>query len=632
MQDLIGKTLGNYKILEEIGQGGMAQVFKAYQPGLERHVAVKVLSSALAADSNFATRFQREARSIANLQHPHVVQVYDSGVQDHYYYLVMQYVADSTTLADLMGEQHPPEQLIEYLTQVADALDYAHKQGIVHRDVKPSNILIDHRWGALLADFGLVKIAESGNDLTRTGVRMGTPTYMAPEQALGEQTGPYTDIYALGVILYQILTGKIPHDAPSPQGILTRRTIEPVPSPRRINPTISPNFEQIILRSLAMNPTNRYKTAADLKRAIITAQKVSDDQPNRTIKDTLTQIGALPFPVSAKRKIWWLIGGVVAAVIIGIVFIIYQLSPIDRGGQRSSGQIEETASLSEINPPTPIPTPTLPPLDDSRVILKAELAVLAGPSLEEQILYYLPAGANVEMIGRDRSGEWWQIRTSRGEGWLEANPSSAEVTDLGNVPIIAILTPTSPAPETSTPIATPTLTPTSAPPSPTATVTDIAQPTVTAQPTPTFTIVPPPTNTPAPAATPTSGLTAVELLTPQLVGYNGASFSWKWEGQSGIKQVDWYFDIKIFKGAALEPYNVLVAEPEQTRYSDGLWSFDGTPDFQCGSYWVVQIAKRHPDGTYAGSLSAESDRLPIGSACGSGGGGDGGGGGGLTGG
>ena len=229
MKDLIGVTLGQYEIREKIGQGGMAHVFKAYQPSLDRFVAVKVLSPSLADQPGFTERFQREAHSIARLMHPNILQVYDFGVQDGYNYIVMRYVENSQTLQSRMEAGAPLPELLDAITQVADALHYAHERGMIHRDIKPSNILVDGRW-ALLSDFGLVKMAGSGSYLTSTGVSIGTPAYMSPEQASGSKVDHRTDIYALGVIVYKVLTGTISsrgHHAPGYPGQAQRRAGDP---------------------------------------------------------------------------------------------------------------------------------------------------------------------------------------------------------------------------------------------------------------------------------------------------------------------------------------------------------------------------------------------------------------------
>ncbi len=268
MDELIGAELGPYQIITKIGQGGMAPVFRAYQPSLDRFVAIKVLLPSFAAKSDsFIKRFQREAKSIARLHHPNILPVHDFGVDRDYYYIVMQYVEGAQTLSHLIRRHPDPEQALNLISQVAGALTYAHKKGIIHRDVKPSNILLDDGW-ALLSDFGLAKAAEANTRLTGSGKAIGTPAYMSPEQARGEQIDHRSDIYALGLVCYELLTGTIPHDAATPWGILMRRTTQPAPSPRLFNASIPESVAQVILRSLAVNPLQRYDSASDFSAAL----------------------------------------------------------------------------------------------------------------------------------------------------------------------------------------------------------------------------------------------------------------------------------------------------------------------------------------------------------------------------
>jgi formylglycine-generating enzyme required for sulfatase activity len=341
MQDLVGKTLGKYEILEQAGHGGMAQVYMACQLGLDRPVAVKVLSSALAADPDFTKRFEREAQSIASLNHPNIVHVYDFGVQDGYHYLVMNYVKDSRTLGSLMAEGAPIDQMLDYIIQVADALDYAHQHNILHRDVKPGNILIDER-GALLSDFGLVRIGESASELTVSGVGMGTPAYMSPEQAIGEEVDHRTDIYALGVIVFQILTGKVPHEGTTPQAILIKRSVEPPPSLRELKPDLPESFEQIVQRSLARDPAERYQSAADLAEAIKRArrdlyyQNAGGPATPEMDLDRAEDVAAAP-RVEKKRP-WPLIAGAMAAALVIGALLLFQLAGA-RDDETSDGSV-----------------------------------------------------------------------------------------------------------------------------------------------------------------------------------------------------------------------------------------------------------------------------------------------------
>lgn len=271
MEELIGQKLGQYQIEAKIGSGGMAAIFKAYQPSLERYVAIKVLPPSLASKNPvFIQRFQREARAVAQLHHPNIVPVYDFGIDLDYSYIVMRYVEGAQTLGQIMPYAFNKERIIHLINQIASALTYAHQRGVVHRDVKPSNILLDGEW-ALLSDFGLAQVEEAASRLTDSGMSIGTPAYMSPEQARGESVNYTTDIYSLGVITYEMLTHTIPHNAPTPVGILMKRMTQPPASPRLINPAIPPHVEYVVLRSLSVNPQDRYTTAAEYAAALATA-------------------------------------------------------------------------------------------------------------------------------------------------------------------------------------------------------------------------------------------------------------------------------------------------------------------------------------------------------------------------
>jgi serine/threonine protein kinase/tetratricopeptide (TPR) repeat protein len=270
MTDLIGRTLGQYQIMEQIGQGGMATVYKAYQPSLDRYVAVKILPPFYAKQSDFVARFEREAKAIANLNHPNILPVHDFGAEGEYSFIAMRYIEGARTLREVMAGRLRLAQVGALMEQVASALEYAHRRGIIHRDVKPTNVLMDGDW-ALLSDFGLAKIAEGSTRLTNTGAGVGTPAYMSPEQARGLAVDQRTDIYALGIILFEMLTGKIPHDSGTPIGIILRRSSEPLPRPRSLNPAIPELVEQVVLKTLAQRPEHRFASAQAFAAALKTA-------------------------------------------------------------------------------------------------------------------------------------------------------------------------------------------------------------------------------------------------------------------------------------------------------------------------------------------------------------------------
>ncbi|MEM7028992.1 MAG: serine/threonine-protein kinase [Chloroflexota bacterium] len=273
MSDLIGRKIGSYQITDSIGKGGMATVYKAYQASMDRHVAIKVLPPHFLQDATFVERFEREARTIAKLEHPHILPVYDYGkTDDGLAYIAMRYI-ETGTLADLLDESVLfLEESIRIIDQVSDALSYAHQQGVVHRDLKPSNILIDLQGQAFLSDFGLARSTSSDGSLTG-GMIVGTPNYMAPEQGQGHQADERSDIYALGVILYEMTTGRRPFHAETPMAVMLKHITDPLPPPRQINAELHPTIEQVLLTTLAKEPEERYQTVAKmnavLKQAIV---------------------------------------------------------------------------------------------------------------------------------------------------------------------------------------------------------------------------------------------------------------------------------------------------------------------------------------------------------------------------
>ncbi len=276
MDDLTGQNLGQYRVLAALGEGGMAKVYKAFQPGLERVVALKVLPEYHMRDAEFLARFQREARAIAHLSHPHVLPVYDFGQAGNVTYIVMQYV-EGGTLKRIVGQAISLQRIGDLLGQVADALDYAHEQGILHRDIKPSNILLERGQRVLLGDFGLAKIVDSGEYLTATGVGIGTPAYLSPEQGQGEKVDARTDVYALGIILYELVTGRVPFRAETPLAVIIKHITAPLPLPSTINPALPESVEQVILKTLAKNKEDRYPGAGAMMAAFKQAiQGMSD--------------------------------------------------------------------------------------------------------------------------------------------------------------------------------------------------------------------------------------------------------------------------------------------------------------------------------------------------------------------
>ena len=276
--DLTGKTLGAYRVLEPLGRGGMAEVYKGYHPLLDRYVALKVLHAHFSADLQFQERFQREAASVARLRHANIVQVHDFGVQDSITFMAMEYVQGITLKERLVGlraggQKMPIVEAATIAREVAAALDHAHAHGLVHRDVKPANILL--RDGsddyparqAILTDFGIAKILE-GVQLTATGMSMGTPDYMAPEQVSGDPVGAQTDVYALGVVYFELLTNVLPFSADTPIAVLLKHMSDEPPSPRLLVPDLPATLDEVLHRALAKKPRERYASAGEFAAAI----------------------------------------------------------------------------------------------------------------------------------------------------------------------------------------------------------------------------------------------------------------------------------------------------------------------------------------------------------------------------
>lgn len=278
MSSLIGRTLGQYEITDILGKGGMSTVYTGYQPSIGRNVAIKVLPPHPGLDERFIERFELEAKTIGSLQNPHILPLYDYGkTEDGILYLVMAYV-DSGTLAEEIERGPMPLKRIEHVVrQIAGALDYAHRRGIIHRDIKPSNILLDSDGNALLADFGIVKmLSNTATGITGTAV-LGTPAYMSPEQAHGIEVDARSDIYALAVMVYEMLTGKQPFQADTPMQIILRHVNDPVPDLRLINSELPSEINTVIQRAMAKDPNERYSSVIDFAEALTNAIHQRDE-------------------------------------------------------------------------------------------------------------------------------------------------------------------------------------------------------------------------------------------------------------------------------------------------------------------------------------------------------------------
>ncbi len=269
LDNLISQQLDEYRLDALLGQGGMARVYRGFDVRLKRPVALKVIDSPFQANPDYISRFEREAQAIAQLKHPHIVGVYRYGEVDHLLYIAMEYIDGADLEAVLAtyredGVTMPAAEVSRLVGQVCQALDYAHSKSVIHRDIKPSNIMLDREGSAILTDFGLALL-----DYQTRGEIFGTPHYIAPEQVVSSAGAvPQSDLYALGVILYEIFTGQTPFDAPTPLEVAMRHLSDPPPPPRQLNPQLSPQVEAVILKALAKEPQERYPTGAALAQAL----------------------------------------------------------------------------------------------------------------------------------------------------------------------------------------------------------------------------------------------------------------------------------------------------------------------------------------------------------------------------
>jgi len=303
---LVGKSLGQFRIVERIGAGGMATVFKAHQPTLDRYVAIKVLPAYHARDPIFFKRFVQEAKAVAKLIHSNIVTIHEFGEQEDITYIVMEYV-EGGTLKDRLkgGRALPVAEVVDFMIQAAEGLHCAHSFGIIHRDVKPANMLLRKDGHLLISDFGIAKMLEGTTNLTRVGTGIGTPQYMSPEQGTGQPVDRRSDIYSLGIVFFHCLTGHVPFNADSPVSITVKHLNEPLPVQQLQVIGIPPLLEQIIVKMTAKSPQDRYQT---MDAVVVALKSVLQDssrppwppvatQPNLPVSPN-PMGGHGPFPVS----------------------------------------------------------------------------------------------------------------------------------------------------------------------------------------------------------------------------------------------------------------------------------------------------------------------------------------------
>lgn len=607
MASLVSQRLGKYEIQSEIGRGGMAVVYRGYDPDLRRSVAIKVLASQLATDPDFVQRFRFEAITAANLRHPNIVTIHDVGSQGDIHYFVMEYLP-GITLDEWLRQvgSLPLAQAVQIASQIGAALAYAHEQGIIHRDVKPANIMIDSKGHITLMDFGLVRAVE-GSSLTRTGVVVGTPEYMAPEQVLGEALDARSDIYSFGIVIYRLLTGKVPFAQSTPFAVMYAHIQQPPPPLRQLRPDLPAAMEQVLSKALAKKPEDRYQQAdhlvADLQAVLagwpLAPGSAKGRPPAKGRSTSQPPASALPgsVPPKKRRSLAPVLMLVVAILIIGSI-AGYQLlggarpalplgsqptptsvvasppliaeaptatpsatatatptatvtpsaTPTETATPSPTLTATATATLTATPSPSPSPsfTPTITPSPTPFAIVKLDnVNIRAGPGVNYPIAEKVSTGAQLPVAFQTAKGDWARLVGAK-ELWIST--SADLVTISGTVAIT--------------------------------------------------TYVPPP---PAPS----QRLPAPILLSPQdgytAIGQKDTTFQWKWTGPAlGSNQG---FELRIWESSAVHsgaaPVVSYVANPDHV-YSVTLGDLRTLPSVQHRHfdrlvlYWTVAVVQKSP--------------------------------------
>ena len=572
---MIGTRLGPYEIVEELGKGGMATVYRAFHPAMERFVAVKVIHRALATDELGMERFRQEARLIARMEHPHLLPVYDYSPAGDVPYIVMRYL-EGSTLKDVIESkgQLPLGEIVFLMRQIAAALDYAHREGVIHRDIKPSNIMIDRDGNAYLTDFGIARISGQ-QGLTQTGFTVGTPGYMSPEQGMGvNNIDERTDIYALGVMVYEMATGQAPYSGETPMAILMSHMQDPIPSAMDVYPDLPLEIDSILERALAKDPQERYATAGEFAEAL--ADLVKNHEASATPKNLKTiasqaihriqnqrdesQIQSLlvkfegtrssgmrsvtsvagkedppttivhqPQADSASRLPLFLGFLIVVMILAGGGLLFWNQN--QNANATATAEMAQQILLNQTETEAARPTETTAPTDTATIpptsavpVMQAQraLEVRLGPGADFPVIADLVQDDELEITGISEDGRWYEVLLPSGSaGWVPISNTFIAVEgaqDLIPVAMGPTLTPTATITPSATATDTPTHTPT-ATDTPTATHTPSDTPTATATHTPTATATS--TWTPRPTATATRTLTprpimatATRTLTP----------------------------------------------------------------------------------------------------------------------
>ncbi len=393
METLAGKKLGCYQLLSQLGRGGMAIVYRAYDSARKRYVALKVLSPQLAKDRGFVARFRQEAHAAINLVHRNIVRVYEFGEEEGVYFLAMDYI-EGETLRDRLerDKRLDVSAAAGIVSQIASALDYAHSQGVIHRDVKPSNILLSKKGKALLSDFGIAKIV-GVTGFTRTGVAMGTPEYMSPEQVNDQVLDGRSDIYSLGIVVFEMLTGTVPFTGNTALVAMYKHVSAPLPRATAMNPALPKDADALFRQVLAKDRRQRFAAAHEFASAL----KRLDTQ---TLRASSTRTGV-------STRIGWIAASVCAILIIIIAFALgagripepRALDVPTRGALSATGTLSSPPATAAALSPGKMPMPTLP-----ASTAQTYLPLFVGNRWVYQSDNF-PAEVTMEVVGRETVGD-----------------------------------------------------------------------------------------------------------------------------------------------------------------------------------------------------------------------------------
>ena len=386
--ELVGQQIGAYRMLSLLGRGGTAEVYKAFHPALKREVAVKVLLQEVVSDEDWMRRFRQEAELLGRLDHPHILPVYDAGEHEGRLYLVMKYMSDAATLrAQLSGQPWPLNRVVKVISQVADALDAAHRSDVVHRDIKPSNILVTSDLRCLVFDFGIAKPFRREEHTTDSGLIVGTPEFMSPEQCKGDKLDHRSDIYSLGVLTYQMLTGRVPFSAETAVGVLTKHLTEPLPIPAR-GVALPPTVNAVLRKSMARDAMDRFDSAGELGDAL----RQSADQP-ATVTVHAAEIRRAAMP-TLKVPDWVRLLrrrpvrlGAATAFLAALLGAMYALSPAP-----AASEVETAATMTPRNT-APVVRADAPPATSTAPPAKLGVLRIASDEPGEVYLDGAPIGA-----------------------------------------------------------------------------------------------------------------------------------------------------------------------------------------------------------------------------------------------